>query len=82
MVHLIRWTSYISGYIDPVFDRRIEGPAGCCYFDWFLKTKLGPGDNVRDCKFTNCCEGLDDTKVRRMSNGKRRRAARGWKSPQ
>jgi hypothetical protein len=27
-------------------------------------------------------KGLDDTKVRRMSNGKRHRTARGWKSPQ
>lgn len=99
MVHLIRWTSYISAYIDPVFDRRIVGLADCCYFDWFLKTKLGLGDNVRDCKFTNCCEGLDsmhktvtcrfrdkkdldDTKVRRMSNGIRRRNPQGWTPPQ
>jgi hypothetical protein len=33
MVHLPIWTSYISGYIDPVFDRRTEGPVDCCYFD-------------------------------------------------
>jgi 2,4-dienoyl-CoA reductase-like NADH-dependent reductase (Old Yellow Enzyme family) len=27
--------------------------------DWFLKTKLGLGDSVRVCEFTNYCEGLD-----------------------
>ena len=27
--------------------------------DWFLKTKLGRGDEVRRCLFTNYCEGLD-----------------------
>jgi 2,4-dienoyl-CoA reductase-like NADH-dependent reductase (Old Yellow Enzyme family) len=27
--------------------------------DWFLKTKLGLGDQVRTCEFTNYCEGLD-----------------------
>ncbi len=27
--------------------------------DWFLKTKLGLGDQVRICEFTNYCEGLD-----------------------
>ena len=25
--------------------------------DWFLKTKLGLGDSVRVCEFTNYCEG-------------------------
>ena len=27
--------------------------------DWFLKTKLGLGDQIRTCEFTNYCEGLD-----------------------
>jgi 2,4-dienoyl-CoA reductase-like NADH-dependent reductase (Old Yellow Enzyme family) len=27
--------------------------------DWFLKVRLGRGDEVRRCKFTNYCEGLD-----------------------
>jgi 2,4-dienoyl-CoA reductase-like NADH-dependent reductase (Old Yellow Enzyme family) len=27
--------------------------------DWFLKMKLGRGDEIRRCVFTNYCEGLD-----------------------
>jgi len=27
--------------------------------DWFLKMRLGRGDEIRRCKFTNYCEGLD-----------------------
>lgn len=27
--------------------------------DWFLKTRLGRGDEVRTCEYTNYCEGLD-----------------------
>lgn len=27
--------------------------------DWFLKTRLGLGGEVRTCEFTNYCEGLD-----------------------
>jgi 2,4-dienoyl-CoA reductase-like NADH-dependent reductase (Old Yellow Enzyme family) len=27
--------------------------------DWFLKIRLGRGDEVRRCVFTNYCEGLD-----------------------
>lgn len=27
--------------------------------DWFLKTRLGRGDEVRSCEYTNYCEGLD-----------------------
>ncbi|MBK8097528.1 MAG: NADH:flavin oxidoreductase [Planctomycetes bacterium] len=27
--------------------------------DWFMKVRLGRGDEVRRCKFTNYCEGLD-----------------------
>lgn len=29
--------------------------------DWFLKIKLGRGDEVRRCTFTNYCEGLDQS---------------------
>jgi dimethylglycine catabolism A len=27
--------------------------------DWFLKARLGKGDDIRRCVFTNYCEGLD-----------------------
>ncbi len=27
--------------------------------DWFLKARLGRGDEVRTCEYTNYCEGLD-----------------------
>ena len=27
--------------------------------DWFLKIRLGRGDEIRRCEFTNYCEGLD-----------------------
>jgi hypothetical protein len=27
--------------------------------DWFLKARLGRGEEVRVCEFTNYCEGLD-----------------------
>jgi 2,4-dienoyl-CoA reductase-like NADH-dependent reductase (Old Yellow Enzyme family) len=27
--------------------------------DWFLKMRLGRGDEVRTCEYTNYCEGLD-----------------------
>ena len=27
--------------------------------DWFLKIRLGRGDEIRRCVFTNYCEGLD-----------------------
>jgi 2,4-dienoyl-CoA reductase-like NADH-dependent reductase (Old Yellow Enzyme family) len=27
--------------------------------DWFLKVRLGRGDEVRRCEFTNYCEALD-----------------------
>ena len=27
--------------------------------DWFRKMKLGLGDQIRRCKYTNYCEGLD-----------------------
>lgn len=29
--------------------------------DWFLKTRLGRGDEVRRCTYTNYCEGLDQS---------------------
>ena len=29
--------------------------------DWFLKVKLGCGDEVRRCTYTNYCEGLDQS---------------------
>jgi dimethylglycine catabolism A len=29
--------------------------------DWFLKTRLGSGDEVRRCTYTNYCEGLDQS---------------------
>jgi hypothetical protein len=29
--------------------------------DWFLKVKLGRGEEVRRCTYTNYCEGLDQT---------------------
>jgi 2,4-dienoyl-CoA reductase-like NADH-dependent reductase (Old Yellow Enzyme family) len=29
--------------------------------DWFLKVKLGRGDEIRRCTFTNYCEGLDQS---------------------
>ena len=27
--------------------------------DWYLKLRLGKGDQVRVCEYTNYCEGLD-----------------------
>ncbi|MBT6139947.1 MAG: NADH:flavin oxidoreductase, partial [Rhodospirillaceae bacterium] len=27
--------------------------------DWFLKLRLGAGDEIRVCEYTNYCEGLD-----------------------
>jgi 2,4-dienoyl-CoA reductase-like NADH-dependent reductase (Old Yellow Enzyme family) len=27
--------------------------------DWFLKVRLGRGQEVRRCRYTNYCEGLD-----------------------
>ena len=27
--------------------------------DWFLKTRLGKGNDIRQCEYTNYCEGLD-----------------------
>jgi 2,4-dienoyl-CoA reductase-like NADH-dependent reductase (Old Yellow Enzyme family) len=67
--------------------------------DWFLKTRLGLGEQVRICEFTNYCEGLDqkhktvtcqlwdkegldDPKVARTADGKRRLTAPDWTPPQ
>lgn len=67
--------------------------------DWFLKTRLGVGSEVRICEFTNYCEGLDqkhktvtcqlwdkegldDPKVRKTSDGKRRLTPPDWAPPQ
>lgn len=67
--------------------------------DWFLKTKLGLGDRVRVCEFTNYCEGLDqkhktvtcqlwdkegldDPKVSRTADKKRRLTAPDWSPAQ
>ncbi len=67
--------------------------------DWFLKTKLGLGDRVRVCEFTNYCEGLDqkhktvtcqlwdkegldDPKVSKTADKKRRLTAPDWSPAQ
>lgn len=66
--------------------------------DWFLKTKLGLGDQVRICEFTNYCEGLDqkhktvtcqlwdkegldDQRVSKTADGKRRLTPPDWAPP-
>jgi 2,4-dienoyl-CoA reductase-like NADH-dependent reductase (Old Yellow Enzyme family) len=62
--------------------------------DWFRKTALGLGGQVRTCEFTNYCEGLDqkhkpvtcqlwdklpsDDGARRTRDGKRRLTAPPW----
>jgi dimethylglycine catabolism A len=62
--------------------------------DWFRKTLLGFGADVRVCEYTNYCEGLDQKHKpvtcqlwdklpsngadRRTSDGKRRLTAPGW----
>lgn len=62
--------------------------------DWFLKMRLGRGDEVNRCKFTNYCEGLDqmhkqvtcqlwdrlhmDDGTPRSHDGKRRLIAPSW----
>ncbi len=67
--------------------------------DWFLKVRLGLGDSVRTCEFTNYCEGLDqkhkvvtcqlwdkegldDPRVRKTADGKRRLNPPDWTPPQ
>ena len=62
--------------------------------DWFRKIRLGRGEEVRRCIFTNYCEGLDQVHkqvtcqlwdrldlgpdVRRSSDGKRRLIPPTW----
>lgn len=62
--------------------------------DWFLKVRLGRGADVRRCRLTNYCEGLDqhhhevtcrlwdredvDADVLRSADGKRRLVAPPW----
>lgn len=64
--------------------------------DWFLKVWLGRGAEVRRCKFSNYCEGLDqkhkqvtcqlwdrlelDENVKLSDDGKRRLIAPEWKA--
>ena len=65
--------------------------------DWFHKTLLGLGGEVRVCEYTNYCEGLDqkhkavtcqlwdklasDGAERRTPDGKRRLTAPAWRPP-
>ena len=65
--------------------------------DWFRKTLLGYGAEVRVCEYTNYCEGLDQKhkpvtcqlwdklpsaqSERRTSDGKRRLTAPLWQPP-
>jgi 2,4-dienoyl-CoA reductase-like NADH-dependent reductase (Old Yellow Enzyme family) len=52
--------------------------------DWFRKLRLGRGDEVRRCVFTNYCEGLDQVhkpvtcKLWDHLNGERRTVAPAW----
>ena len=65
--------------------------------DWFRKIRLGFGDQVRVCEYTNYCEGLDQKHKqvtcqlwdkepssageRRARDGKRRLTAPAWQPP-
>jgi 2,4-dienoyl-CoA reductase-like NADH-dependent reductase (Old Yellow Enzyme family) len=65
--------------------------------DWFRKTLLGLGGDVRVCEYTNYCEGLDQKHKpvtcqlwdklpttgteRRTADGKRRMTAPAWRPP-
>jgi dimethylglycine catabolism A len=65
--------------------------------DWFRKTRLGLGGEVRVCEYTNYCEGLDqkhkpvtcqlwdklpsNPAERRTADGKRRLTAPVWQPP-
>ena len=52
--------------------------------DWFRKMRLGRGDEVRRCEFTNYCEGLDQLhkqvtcKLWDHLDGERRMVAPAW----
>ena len=66
--------------------------------DWFRKIRLGLGDQVRVCEYTNYCEGLDQKHKqvtcklwdklpsapgeRRARDGKRRLTAPAWQPPE
>jgi dimethylglycine catabolism A len=66
--------------------------------DWFYKTRLGFGAQVRVCEYTNYCEGLDQKHKpvtcqlwdklpaggadRRTPDGKRRLTAPAWRPPE
>ncbi len=66
--------------------------------DWFRKIRLGFGDQVRVCEYTNYCEGLDQKHKqvtcqlwdkepsspdeRRARDGKRRLTAPAWQPPE
>ncbi len=66
--------------------------------DWFRKIRLGLGNDVRVCEYTNYCEGLDQKHKpvtcqlwdklpssageRRTPDGKRRMTAPAWKPPE
>jgi dimethylglycine catabolism A len=66
--------------------------------DWFRKIRLGFGDQVRVCEYTNYCEGLDQKHKqvtcqlwdkepslpgeRRARDGKRRLTAPAWNPPE
>jgi 2,4-dienoyl-CoA reductase-like NADH-dependent reductase (Old Yellow Enzyme family) len=55
--------------------------------DWFRKLRLGLGDEVRRCVFTNYCEGLDQVhkpvtcKLWDHLDGQRRSVAPDWVPP-
>jgi 2,4-dienoyl-CoA reductase-like NADH-dependent reductase (Old Yellow Enzyme family) len=65
--------------------------------DWFRKTRLGLGNEVRVCEYTNYCEGLDQKHKpvtcqlwdklpsaageRRTADGRRRMTAPAWRPP-
>jgi 2,4-dienoyl-CoA reductase-like NADH-dependent reductase (Old Yellow Enzyme family) len=66
--------------------------------DWFYKIRLGLGDQVRVCEYTNYCEGLDQKHKqvtcklwdkmpslpgeRSARDGKRRLTAPAWQPPE
>ena len=65
--------------------------------DWFRKIRLGLGNEVRVCEYTNYCEGLDQKHKpvtcqlwdklpsaageRRTADGRRRMTAPAWRPP-
>ena len=63
---------------------RRRRPAELADPDWFRKLRLGRGDEVRRCVFTNYCEGLDQAhkqvtcKLWDHLDGERRMVAPAW----